>query len=394
MANCKKCGAELSKTNKIFSVVENSGVSKNVSKGDVIVSVDEKTVKSLSDIEKAISENKVCKITVMHNEQRKSFSTDTPIDYFKAIEFESETVCSKCGTKQKSRKGLLIGIILGIVILGVIGAIIVNTHKTSVGVEFGDEDAISTDENYGSGNLEGSGNTTFNYNGQQIALNNAGQLSKNEKDKNIDVLNAKKESNTGNRNPDVSFDDEDPVATTEGYGTDSVEKSYSINPKFDIRNAIITGFKLANMTGDKLRNVLIQMSKKLGTIYIPYGFPKEYEMNTSNTSLDISVRNILANIPQDMLPNAKFLVSGHTDTTYYKNEGTDRSEASHIFNQALSERRAEYIKQIMINYGIKPEAIVTEGHSFDELTATPDDARHEDNQKLNRRVEIKVAFDE
>ncbi len=394
MDNCKKCGAELRKTNKIISVVEHSEASKNLSKGDIVVSVDEKNVKSLSDIEKAISENKTCKITIMHDDQRKTVSIEAPIEYFKSIEFESENVCFKCGAKQKSGKGLLIGIILGIVILGVIVAIVVKTSKPSVYVDFGDEDATSTDENYGSGNMDGSSNTTFNYNGKQIVLNNAGQLPKNEKDKNIEVLNAKKESNTGNKNPEVFFDDEDPVATTEDYGSNSIEKSYSINPGFDIRSATITGYTFANMSGEKLRNLLIQMSKTLGTIYIPYGFPKEHEMNTSNVSLDISVRNILANIPQDMLPNAKFLISGHTDTTYYKNEGTDRSEASHIFNKALSERRAEYVKQIMIGYGIKPESIVTEGHSFDNLTATPDDARHADNQKLNRRVEIKVAFDE
>lgn len=298
---------------------------------------------------------------------------------------------------KKSGKGILVGIILGIAMLGVIGVIVVNTHKhpePPIDVNFDADDVTSTDENYGSENLEGSGNTTFNYNGKQIALNNAGQLPKNEKIKNIEALNAQKESNTGNKNPYVSFDDEDPVATTEEYGENFIEKSYSINPSFDICNAIISGYKLANIAGDELGNLLIQMSKTLGTVYIPYGFPKEYEMKASNISLDISVRNILANIPQDMLSHAKFLVSGHTDTTYYRNEGTDRSEASHIFNQALSERRAEYVKQIMISYGIEPEAIVTEGHSFDNLTATPDDDKHEDNQKLNRRVEIMVAFDE
>ena len=118
MDNCKKCGTELRKTNKIISVVENSEASKNLSKGDIVVSVDEKNVKSLSDIEKAISENKTCKITIMHDDQRKSVSIDAPIEYFKSIEFESENVCSKCGAKQKGSKiPLIVGIIIFIVVL-------------------------------------------------------------------------------------------------------------------------------------------------------------------------------------------------------------------------------------------------------------------------------------
>ena len=105
------------KTNKIISVVEHSEASKNLSKGDIVVSVDEKNVKSLSDIEKAISENKTCKITIMHDDQRKSVSIDAPIEYFKSIEFESENVCSKCGAKQKGSK---IPLIVGIIILSII----------------------------------------------------------------------------------------------------------------------------------------------------------------------------------------------------------------------------------------------------------------------------------
>lgn len=393
---CKNCGKDLFSTNVVFEVKPNSEAYKvGIQKGDKIVAINGKKFEKLDDVVIQEGTNEYS-LLILRKGIEKEIKVTKFQDILKTIVFEPETLCHTCGAKQKSGKGLIIGIILGIVIFGVIGIIVVNTPKTpnSSGVGFDSGDPNNTEENYGEENLEGSDSPPFYYNNNYIALNKAGQLSKNEKNENIKNLDKEKEKNTGNKNQNVSFDDEDPIGTNENYGGDYIEKSYSINPNFDIRNAIIYGYDFANMTSDKLRNILKQKAKDLGPIYFPYGFPKEHEMDASNTSIDISVRNLLANIPQAMLPNAKFLISGHTDTTYYKNKGTDRSDASHIFNQALSERRAEYVKQIMIGYGIKSDAIVTEGHSFDNLAATPDDAGHEENQKMNRRVEIKVAFDE
>ena len=71
----------------------------------------------------------------------------------------------------------------------------------------------------------------------------------------------------------------------------------------------------------------------------------------------------------------EYLVVGHTDT-----KGTDK------YNLSLSIKRAEVVKEILINYGIKQNSIKILGKGEESLAVnTPDDTK----QPANRRVEIK-----
>ncbi len=71
----------------------------------------------------------------------------------------------------------------------------------------------------------------------------------------------------------------------------------------------------------------------------------------------------------------EYLVVGHTDT-----KGTNK------YNLSLSIKRAEFVKKILINYGVKQNSIKILGKGEETLAVnTPDDTK----QPANRRVEIK-----
>ena len=71
----------------------------------------------------------------------------------------------------------------------------------------------------------------------------------------------------------------------------------------------------------------------------------------------------------------EYLVVGHTDT-----KGTKK------YNLSLSIKRAEVVKEILINYGIQQSRIKILGKGEESLAVnTPDDTK----QPANRRVEIK-----
>lgn len=70
------------------------------------------------------------------------------------------------------------------------------------------------------------------------------------------------------------------------------------------------------------------------------------------------------------------LVTGNTDTT-----------GSNPYNQALSERRAEAVKQALLQQGLSPNLIQTVGKGKTELAVpTPDEVK----ERLNRRAQIVI----
>ena len=73
-------------------------------------------------------------------------------------------------------------------------------------------------------------------------------------------------------------------------------------------------------------------------------------------------------------PNQRIRIVGHTD-----NIGSDRS------NQALSEGRCKEVRQAMIDRGIQPERVQTEGRG-ERDPIVPNDS--DDHRQMNRRVEI------
>ncbi len=124
---------------------------------------------------------------------------------------------------------------------------------------------------------------------------------------------------------------------------------------------------LENETKDEVTIVTKNENKKLMQI-IYFDFD---QFNLSEVSKDKIEKflNKYGNVINE------YLVVGHTDT-----KGTNK------YNLSLSIKRAEVVKEILINYGINPNYIKILGKGEKSLAVdTPDDTK----QPANRRVEIK-----
>jgi OOP family OmpA-OmpF porin len=77
-------------------------------------------------------------------------------------------------------------------------------------------------------------------------------------------------------------------------------------------------------------------------------------------------------------PSLQVEIGGHTD-----------SVGSVSYNQGLSQRRAEAVRQYLISQGAKPEQIVAKGYGKSQLLINPE--KTSDDRELNRRVEFKVV---
>ena len=124
---------------------------------------------------------------------------------------------------------------------------------------------------------------------------------------------------------------------------------------------------LENGTKDEVTVVTKNENKELMQI-IYFDFDK---FNLSEVSKD-KIKKFLNNYGSVI---NEYLVVGHTDT-----KGTNK------YNLSLSIKRAEVVKEILINNGIKQSSIKILGKGEESLAVdTPDDTK----QPANRRVEIK-----
>ncbi|MDL2269734.1 OmpA family protein [Desulfosarcina sp. OttesenSCG-928-A07] len=90
------------------------------------------------------------------------------------------------------------------------------------------------------------------------------------------------------------------------------------------------------------------------------------------------IYNELDRIAQIMIryPNTSILVGGHTDST-----------GSASYNQLLSERRANHVRDQLINRGVPSSRITGMGYGATLPVATNDTA---EGRQMNRRVEIRI----
>ena len=84
------------------------------------------------------------------------------------------------------------------------------------------------------------------------------------------------------------------------------------------------------------------------------------------------VANVLRQYPQTTIR-----VEGHTDST-----------GSEAYNQQLSERRAQAVKNALINYGVNPNRIMTVGFGESKPVATNATVA---GRQFNRRVNIVIV---
>lgn len=397
MAECKKCGKTLKKTNIVLSVESGSeAAQKEIAKDDVIVVIDGKPVKNKDEIDAALKDKTEYKINISRNEQTKTISITDAKGFLKGIDFVDEEICSNCGAKQKGIKvPLIIALIAIVIIIAVVVVMALPKDKTiTASIDIADNSADFTSESIGKDNIDmmSDNGLTFDFKGNKVSITSSGSLTNVEKSNNIETLNKNLEK-TGQNYNFLNFEDSAPLFTTEKVGSDNYRKMYAKNNNFDVRKPSVSGYSFNNLTQDKLADIGKTNKEILGIIYFDYGYanwPKKAVVKTHKTTLGkidfneirysetiIALKNLLSEIPQAAFSSTVFYLDGHTDHT-----------SPHDFNQTLSEARAECIKEILVkNFGISPKNIVTKGYSWDRLAVNTLEESAE-----NRRVEVSVVF--
>ncbi len=145
------------------------------------------------------------------------------------------------------------------------------------------------------------------------------------------------------------------------------EKQEAIQQKEEMRARLVAQLNQVLQTRDTARGLIVSMPDVL------FAFDKY--------TLKPEAREKLAKISGIVLayPDLKLQVEGHTD-----------SIGPELYNQQLSEKRAESVRAYLISQGLKPDSISAEG--FGKANPVADNSTPA-GRKLNRRVEMVVSGD-
>lgn len=91
---------------------------------------------------------------------------------------------------------------------------------------------------------------------------------------------------------------------------------------------------------------------------------------------------------EPVLADAAALIAGHPEIESIVIEGHTDSQGSDEYNQDLSVQRAESVYRYLVNLGVRPEILLTEGYGKSAPVA---DNRSEAGRAQNRRVELRVV---
>jgi outer membrane protein OmpA-like peptidoglycan-associated protein len=134
----------------------------------------------------------------------------------------------------------------------------------------------------------------------------------------------------------------------------------------DVVKALVPAKKLRGPRG-----LTVQSEDKAPSIdlYIPF----EYNSDKLTTEAMLTLKRLGAALKDTRLSNYRFKIAGHTD-----------SKGSAEYNQKLSERRAEAVRNYLVfQYDIEPDRIETVGFGKTQLL---DLSKPEDG--INRRVQV------
>jgi len=137
--------------------------------------------------------------------------------------------------------------------------------------------------------------------------------------------------------------------------------------KADLRAQLLSQLNSILQTQDSARGLIVQMSDVL--------------FDTGSATLKPAAREKLAKISGILLahPGLNLQIEGHTDSV-----GTDE------FNQQLSERRADSVRDFLAEQGVPVSTIAARGFGKTQPVASNDTA---EGRQRNRRVELVVNGD-
>lgn len=128
---------------------------------------------------------------------------------------------------------------------------------------------------------------------------------------------------------------------------------------------------------DQLRNTGVQVVRDGDNIIL--NMPGNITFDTNSSIVNANFSNVL---------NSVGLVLKEYDKTYVDVLGHTDSSGSSSYNQALSERRAQSVANILRNEGIIAERLIVRGLGENYPIA---DNNNEQGKSLNRRVEIALS---
>ena len=395
MKKCKKCGFELKETNVVKSVKVGTNAEKDIAKGDSIISVDDRVVKNRSEIENALVGKENCKITVLHNAQRKSIDIESPETYINDIEFKTENVCLKCGKKQSSNK---IPIIAAIFMLAAgAGAYFIFSNKQNKSSsEISDVASVLSEEDLSANVAEAETET--------LEQESEGVFTSYLPDPTVAKLKEILESNEldeeSEQKPENIVYDLQALQSTRTRKKSSRGSSSTNNSIEDM----IQNYEELKDTFIGIDNISEYKSNLGAKIYFKYGsyldignsaveaekyllVAKVESDKKEYASILLTLNDLLSEIPEEKRSSANFNIMGYADATLF-NGKVEISERSERFNTELSLKRAESIKNILIgkDFNISPDRIITEGLGYSK---NPDET---ENLEQYRRVDIVVSY--
>lgn len=392
---CKKCGAPLVISTTIESFAPNSDAEKTSLKvGDRIIEINKIPIETNADIIAHKQVNGLVTVKVERKNQKLTFLVPDSDEFFTDQIIYKEN-CKRCEAKKRKRKvkNFFDKIILGMFCLVVVIIfVVVYMLVTASNIE-----EVSEEEYFAQQNLEQTQAVTENQADEIIVLEN-NEFTENPEQRWEKIEQLIRSSNVfENEILYIALNSDDyNLFDTVLQNEYAWRKMFTVVDSVDTEDATVLGYDINNIDDQTLMLLAKIKSTELGKIYYDYGewlepsdkYPGRGKYNLSGHIFDemrfyetaAALSNLLAKIPREYLDKACFVIDGHTD-----------SVSDHDFNQALSERRALSIKQIMNGmFGIPQHRIVTQGFSWDkkavEKETTPKDFA------MNRRAEIKVCF--
>ena len=392
---CKKCGAPLVISTTIESFAPNSDAEKTSLKvGDRIIEINKIPIETNADIIAHKQVNGLVTVKVERKNQKLTFLVPDSDGFFTDQIIYKEN-CKRCEAKKRKRKvkNFFDKIILGMFCLVVVIIfVVVYMLVTASNIE-----EVSEEEYFAQQNLEQTQAVTENQADEIIVLEN-NEFTENPEQRWEKIEQLIRSSNVfENEILYIALNSDDyNLFDTVLQNEYAWRKMFTVVDSVDTEDATVLGYDINNIDDQTLMLLAKIKSTELGKIYYDYGewlepsdkYPGRGKYNLSGHIFDemrfyetaAALSNLLAKIPREDFDRACFVIDGHTD-----------SVSDHDFNQALSERRALSIKQIMNGmFGIPQHRIVTQGFSWDkkavEKETTPKDFA------MNRRAEIKVCF--
>lgn len=405
MANCKKCGTEI--TNAVFVKSQTAGAvsEKFFSNGDAIIAINEKNVKNQADIKKAIEENKFFRIKILHKDKNISTTALIPVVYLNDVTFKEDYVCLNCGAKKKRNKiSLILCLFFIIFITFMIFILLKNKRKIS---EQMPEITTATVESKIQGKNE------------ENNLLKVQVLTEQQKEKiETDIAKKKMELNLSDKNEEPRYEEIPETETEENEYNEELHKKLeerylelfeanteeADNPFEGVTSGGPNEKKSkggeglgANTTKsdkpavDKAVRISFDYGSCLNAnnIYMAYYLQGSQSIETSAdieyAEFYLALDELLKSIPENKRNKAVFLVVGYADSSY-KNGVPDEGAESAKFNTDLSFKRAEAVVNMLITEeNISPNRILEpEGRGFENRIF---DGKKENHEK-SRRVEV------